>query len=190
MSELVPAFGDDLTPDATPSLAATTVVGAAPKPAPTALDFSDCVPSPFQVGQHIRLSSQPDVRGVVTELTNHGFKYKLYKPAVFGHPLAGTYDQGEVYSRSWYQSGGFEIDPDPTGEHRRMEEWNQVAQACTGSPEIERLEAEVQRLKAALQEVEKLAVRAGKSTGDMNFVPIVMCARHYLGKATPAPEDL
>lgn len=77
--------------------------------APHNLDLSDCVASPFQVGQRIRLEQSPDVTGIVTEATPHGFKYKLDTPQTVGRAAWGmTSSEGEVYSRSFYPHGGFE----------------------------------------------------------------------------------
>lgn len=74
------------------------------------LAFSDCVASPFAEGDRIRYTNNPSVGAVVTGVTPYGFKYKLDQLQVYGHPLAGTYQEGEVYSRSWYPHGGFELD--------------------------------------------------------------------------------
>lgn len=121
------------------------------------LDFSDCVPSPFNPGDRIRLINDRQVRGEVMTLLmsagaglSHGFSFRLDEPHQNGHPLAGHYREGEVYSRSWYPHGGFEKDVDPTGEVRRQEEFSQVSLAGTGEQEIMRLRAEVLELRSLL----------------------------------------
>jgi hypothetical protein len=73
--------------------------------------IDDCVPSPFKIGQRLQYRSDPSVRGVVTELTDKGFKYKLDYPQPVGPARYGMQTtEGEVYCRSWCPHGGFEVE--------------------------------------------------------------------------------
>lgn len=73
--------------------------------------LDDIVPSPWPVGQRIQQRDNPSVRGVVTELTARGFKYRLDEPQTVGPTRWGQQSiEGEVYCRSWERWGGFEIE--------------------------------------------------------------------------------
>ena len=73
--------------------------------------IDDRIPSPWQVGQRIQERNNPAVRGVVTELTDKGFKYKLDFPQSVGPASWGqTSEEGEIYCYSWEPYGGFEIE--------------------------------------------------------------------------------
>ena len=73
--------------------------------------IDDCVPSPFPVGQRVQYRFDPSVRGVVTELTEKGFKYKLDHPQTIGRAAWGMQSHGgEVFCYSWAPDGGFEVE--------------------------------------------------------------------------------
>jgi hypothetical protein len=53
-------------------------------------------PSPFEVGDKIEDISNGS-KAIVTEITPHGFKYKLEKPQYVTRPHYGTIVGGECY---------------------------------------------------------------------------------------------